>query len=165
MAEGSVDLPIMNTCIHYKGFTRWRDKLARDVYNAARYISRHIRTYEQWYGGRYFMVWTRQLHQLMLNESCGVIEFWYRHSRIIALSSTLWGRLNDVRLQYHKRKEIATSKLHRGSYYITGCAREKISIPKQDFVDGVVREDVYENVQVEEDRPSNVFILYGNQNQ
>jgi len=48
---------------------------------------------------------------------------------------------------------------------MTGSASQKITIPKEDVVDGVVREDVEKDVAGEEDRPSNVFLLYGYQNQ
>jgi len=48
---------------------------------------------------------------------------------------------------------------------MTGCPSQNISIPREDVVEGVVREDGGEDVGGEEDRPSNVFLLYGHQNQ
>jgi len=48
---------------------------------------------------------------------------------------------------------------------MTGCASHKTWIPKEDVVEAVVREDVGEGVGEEEHRPSNVFRLYGRQNQ
>jgi hypothetical protein len=47
---------------------------------------------------------------------------------------------------------------------MTGCASQKILIPKEDVVEEVVREDTGEDVEGEKDRTSNVFLLYGHQN-
>jgi len=102
----------------------------------------------------------------MVNGFCTAYEFWYRNNGNIAISFTWWGRLNDFRLQYHKRIEKTQSELHRRGHSITRCASQMISIPTEDVVEGVVREDVGEDVEGgEENRLSNVFLLYGHQNQ
>jgi hypothetical protein len=48
---------------------------------------------------------------------------------------------------------------------MTRCVSNIIWIPKKDVVEGVVRENVSEDVGGEENRLLNVFLLYSHQNQ
>ena len=155
-AEESVDLRKMNTCSLYQGFIRWRDKLAGDVYNKAMFIELHIWCDEQWHRGHHVLSLNVGMPELIPNGSCGPIKSWFKNCGNITLSSTLGGRLNDFRLQYHNTLEKPQTVWHRGIHRMTGCASQKISILKGHVVAGAVGEDVGE--EGEEDRPSNVFL-------